>query len=64
MSDKEPDDVNRPDDNQTQSTRRRIPMPPEIEENLKRVFQASLTEPVPDRFVQLLAQLREKEGKP
>lgn len=35
----------------------------QIEENLKRVYQASLTEPVPDRFVQLLAQLRDKESK-
>lgn len=35
----------------------------EIEENLKRVYQATLTEEVPDRFVQLLAQLREKEKK-
>ena len=35
----------------------------QIEENLKLVYQASLAEPVPDRFVQLLAQLREKEGK-
>jgi hypothetical protein len=38
-------------------------MPPEIEENLKRVYQASLTEAVPDRFAKLIAQLREKEGK-
>lgn len=34
----------------------------QIEENLKLVYQASLAEPVPDRFLQLLAQLREKEG--
>jgi Anti-sigma factor NepR len=31
----------------------------EIDENLKR----ALTQEVPDRFAQLLAQLREKEGK-
>lgn len=35
----------------------------EIEENLKRVYQATLTEEVPDRFLQLLAQLRDKEKK-
>ena len=35
----------------------------EIDENLKRVYQASLTEEVPDRFALLLAQLREKEKK-
>ena len=35
----------------------------EIDENLKRVYQAALTEAVPDRFTKLLAQLREKEGK-
>ncbi|WP_309663729.1 NepR family anti-sigma factor [Tabrizicola sp.] len=35
----------------------------EIDENLRRVYQAALTEEVPDRFTQLLAQLREKEGK-
>lgn len=41
----------------------RISVAQAIEENLKRVYQASLTEPVPDRFIQLMAQLREKEGK-
>jgi Anti-sigma factor NepR len=35
----------------------------EIDENLKRVYQAALTDDVPDRFTRLLAQLREKEGK-
>lgn len=35
----------------------------EIDENLKRVYQAALSQEVPDRFTQLLAQLREKEGK-
>ncbi len=34
----------------------------EIDENLKRVYQETLSEPVPDRFQQLLAALREKEG--
>lgn len=35
----------------------------EIDENLRKVYQETLTEPVPDRFQQLLAALREKEGK-
>lgn len=35
----------------------------EIDENLKRVYQAGLTDEVPDRFTKLLAQLREKEAK-
>lgn len=35
----------------------------EIDENLKLVYQAGLTEEVPDRFTKLLAQLREKEAK-
>jgi Anti-sigma factor NepR len=65
MSDKKSDDDNRPAGNQNVSPppRGRMLMPPEIEENLKRVYQASLTEAVPDRFAKLLAQLREKEGK-
>lgn len=44
-------------------TNMRIAFAQEIEENLKRVYQASLTEPVPDRFAELLAQLREKDRK-
>ncbi|QYK41443.1 MAG: hypothetical protein KF887_19110 [Paracoccaceae bacterium] len=39
------------------------PLAREIDENLKRVYQAALSEEVPDRFRLLLAQLREKEGK-
>jgi hypothetical protein len=35
----------------------------DIDENLKRVYTAQLQEEVPDRFKQLLAQLRQKEGK-
>lgn len=35
----------------------------EIDENLKRVYQEALTEEVPDKFIQLLAQLRAKELK-
>ncbi|QBF29956.1 NepR family anti-sigma factor [Thalassococcus sp. S3] len=33
-----------------------------IDENLKRVFQPTLEEEVPDRFRDLLAQLKEKEA--
>ncbi|MDT8855740.1 NepR family anti-sigma factor [Paracoccaceae bacterium Fryx2] len=36
----------------------------EIDANLKRVYAATLNEEVPERFRALLAQLREKEGKP
>ena len=35
----------------------------EIDENLRRVYQEALNPEVPDRFLQLLAQLREKERK-
>ena len=63
MSKKKNDDPNRPAGIHTQFSRGRMSMPPEIEENLKRVYHASATEAVPDRFAKLLAQLREKEGK-
>ena len=33
----------------------------QIDENLKRVYEDLLKEQVPDRFKQLLAQLKEKE---
>lgn len=36
-------------------------MKAQIDENLKRVYQAALSEEVPDRFKELLAQLRAKE---
>lgn len=64
MSNKKNDDPDRPAGIHTQFSRDRLLMPPEIEENLKRVYQASLTEAVPDRFAKLLAKLREKEEKP
>ena len=32
----------------------------QIEENLKRVYEDALHDPVPDRFAELLAQLRQK----
>lgn len=63
-SDKMNGGKDRPAGNQNLPPRGRMTMLPEIEENLKRVYQASLTEEVPDRFAQLIAQLRQKEGKP
>ena len=36
----------------------------EIDENLRRVYSATLNEDVPDRFAQLLARLRDKESRP
>ena len=42
----------------------KIALAREIEENLKKVYNASLTEEIPDRFLQLLAELKSKEGKP
>ncbi|MBY6056143.1 hypothetical protein KUV26_09995 [Leisingera daeponensis] len=35
----------------------------EIDENLKRAFEKVASEPVPDRFTDLLKQLKEKEAK-
>ncbi len=35
----------------------------EIDENLRRVYQAALTDEVPDRFRELLAKLREREAE-
>ena len=35
----------------------------DIDENLKKVFQSALDEDVPDRFKQLLEQLKAKEIK-
>lgn len=32
----------------------------QIDENLKRVYSDALTEEIPDRFLQLLAQLKDK----
>lgn len=34
----------------------------QIDENLKRAYQEALTEEIPDRFRELLAQLRDKEA--
>jgi hypothetical protein len=35
----------------------------QIDENLKRVYQEALEESVPDRFKDLIEQLRQKEAK-
>ena len=34
----------------------------QIDENLKRVYEEALSEDIPDRFKELIAQLRAKEG--
>lgn len=34
----------------------------QIDENLRRVYQESVEEEVPDRFVDLLKRLKEKQG--
>lgn len=38
------------------------PIGAQIDENLKRVYQTALVEEVPDRFKQLLQQLKAKEA--
>lgn len=43
--------------------RDRPAMKHQIDENLKRVYEEALEQEVPDRFAQLLAQLREKGPK-
>ncbi|WP_248633063.1 NepR family anti-sigma factor [Cereibacter changlensis] len=35
----------------------------QIDENLKRVYEEALVQELPDRFAQLLEQLRQKEEK-
>jgi hypothetical protein len=34
----------------------------QIDENLKRVYEEALSEEIPDRFKELIARLRSKEG--
>ena len=34
----------------------------QIDENLKRVYEEALSEEIPDRFKDLIARLRDKEG--
>lgn len=47
------------DDDQSTSDK----MTQQIDENLKRAYQETLSEALPDRFQQLLAQLREQEKR-
>ncbi|WP_151720643.1 NepR family anti-sigma factor [Gemmobacter serpentinus] len=42
-------------------TSRKSSLHQQIDENLKRVFEETLQQDVPDRFMDLLAQLRAKE---
>jgi Anti-sigma factor NepR len=37
------------------------PLEKQVEENLRRVYRAKAEEPIPDRFVELLKQLRDLE---
>jgi hypothetical protein len=64
MADKIKPDDPRQTGKQPRSRTAQVAVSREIEQNLKRVYQASLTEPVPDRFAQLLAELRKTEVKP
>ncbi len=41
--------------------RRNTKVDQQIDENLRRVYSEAAQEPVPDRFTQLLEQLREQE---
>lgn len=36
----------------------------QIDENLRRVYSEAVSEPLPDRFSELLQRLREEEAKP
>jgi hypothetical protein len=45
-----------------EDTPRRQAIREQIDENLKRVYAAALNEDLPDRFRDLLAQLKGKEG--
>ena len=36
----------------------------QIDENLRRIYAATLTEEIPDRLQELLKQLREKDASP
>ena len=42
--------------------RKKVALDKQIDENLKRVYAAALNEELPDRFRDLLAQLKAKEG--
>lgn len=47
--------------NSKREERKRAAIEKQIDENLRRVYEQDATQEVPDRFVMLLAQLREKE---
>lgn len=38
------------------------PVSQQIDENLKRIYEQTLNEEVPDRFAELLSKLRQKSG--
>lgn len=46
------------------STEQRRQIQRDIDENLRRTYQAALEQDVPDRFHQLLAALRDKDQQP
>ena len=50
------------DDDEMTRTSAKSSLQQQIDENLKRVFEESLHQDVPDRFTDLLAQLRAKES--
>jgi hypothetical protein len=41
--------------------KKKSPLEKQVEENLRRVYRAKADEPVPDRFLDLLKQLRDLE---
>ncbi|AXC48913.1 transcriptional regulator [Paracoccus suum] len=47
--------------NTKREERKRAAIEKQIDENLRRVYEQDATQDVPDRFMTLLAQLREKE---
>ena len=47
--------------NTKKEERKRAAIERQIDENLRRVYEQDTTETVPDRFLTLLAQLRDKE---
>jgi hypothetical protein len=42
-------------------TRKKKTVDEQIDDNLKRVYQEAASEPLPDKFLSLLAQLKAKE---
>ena len=41
--------------------RRKVAVEKQIDENLRRVYEQDVTEQIPDRFLELLEQLREQK---